>query len=107
MTRPPPHLSITTARWFADVLKTYDLAPHHVRLLTLACEAWDRAQQAREEVAKNGATYKNRWGEPRAHPSVAIERDARISFARLLRELALDTEPNPEVRPPRISERRA
>jgi hypothetical protein len=36
------------------------LEEHHVRLLTFACEAWDRAAQAREQLAQDlpgGAAY--------------------------------------------------
>jgi hypothetical protein len=83
------------------VLREFDLDEHHVRLLTLAAEAWDRTQGAREAVALHGAVYEDRFGQPRAHPEVAIERDSRIAFARLLRELDLDGEPGPDPRPPR------
>lgn len=83
----------------------YDLDPHHVRLLTLAAEAWDRGQQAREIVDRNGMTFADRLGQPKPRPEVAIERDARISFARLLRELALDGVEIPELpRPPRTAD---
>ena len=63
-----------------------------MKLLTLASEAWDRAEEARKAVQRHGLTYDTRLGEPRARPEVAIERDARLGFARLLRELDLDME---------------
>jgi hypothetical protein len=86
------------------VTSTWALDEHHVRLLQLAGEAWDRAEQAREALAEHGVTFLDRFGSPRARPEVAIERDARIAFARLLRELALDVESSPgDSRPPGIS----
>jgi hypothetical protein len=72
---------------------------HHARLLTLAGEAWDRAVAAREAIGKHGITYEDRFGAPRARPEIAIERDSRIAFARLVRELKLDLEPDAPGRP--------
>lgn len=97
----PSHLRKPTARWWAEVVGNYHLEPHHIRLLTLAAESWDRACQAREALRKHGITYTDRLGEPRARPEVAIEKDSRIAFARILRELDLDGEPLPDPRPPR------
>ena len=34
----------------------------------------------------------------RPHPAIAIERDSKIGFARLVRELDLDTEPPTSMR---------
>ena len=99
--RAPAHLEPSTRKWFRQVVEEYDLGPHHVRLLTLACEAWDRAQQARELLAKSGPVINDRFDQPRAHPAVAIERDTRIAFARLVRELDLDGDPLPDPRLPR------
>jgi phage terminase small subunit len=70
----------------------------------LAAESWDRCQQARQAIQKHGLTFDDRFGTPKARPEVAIERDSRLAFARLLRELALDvSEPADEVGPPRIT----
>ena len=99
--RPPDHLSRATKAWWRSVVDEYDLEPHHLRLLALAGEAWDRAQEAREILAKEGVTYSDRFGAPRKHPAVSIEENARIAFARLVRELDLDGEPGPDPRPPR------
>jgi hypothetical protein len=101
--KPPPHLRPATRDWFASVIADYELEEHHLRLLTLAGEVWDRGQQAREVLDREGLTYLDRFSAPRARPEIAIERDSRIAFARLVRELALDVETPPEPsRPPAI-----
>lgn len=96
----PRHLRAGTRRWYASVLEEYDLEPHHQRLLQAAAEVWDRLQEAREALRKDGTYVDGRYG-VRAHPAVAVERDSRIAFARLLRELDLDGEPGPDPRLPR------
>jgi phage terminase small subunit len=91
------------------VVAEYLLEQHHLRLLQLAAEAWDSAQQARTAIAEHGMTFIDRFGSPRTRPEVAIERDARLAFARLVRELDLDCEPpaSSGSRPPSlISNRR-
>lgn len=99
----PSHLRPDTAAWWLTVATDFELESHHLRLLTLACESWDRGVEAREALAKHGTTYNDRWGQPRARPEVAMERDARIGFARMVRELALDIEPPDDTgRPPRL-----
>ena len=101
--KAPRHLNPATRKWWESVVAEYELEPHHVRLLTLAGEAWDRCVEAREALAANGLTFTDRHGSPRARPEVGIERDARIAFARLLRELGLDVLPPSESRPPTIA----
>lgn len=90
---PPEHLSEGVRSWWLSVIKTYALEPHHIRLLQLAGEAWDRAQQARVIIDKEGITFRDDRKNYRTHPAVGIEKDARIGFARLIRELDLDVEP--------------
>jgi hypothetical protein len=83
------------------VVEEFELEEHHVKLLTLAAEAWDRGQQARAVLDAEGISYVDRFGAPRSRPEVAVERDSRIAFARLLRELDLDVDTRPDPRPPR------
>lgn len=90
--QPPPHLSSSSAEWWRTTLQAYVLEAHHLRLLQLACEAWDRCQQAREVLQDEGLTVQNEAG-IKPHPCIAIERDSRLAVARLVRELDLDTEP--------------
>lgn len=107
--RPPVHLQASTRQWWSSVVGAFALEEHHVRLLTLAAEAWDRCCAAREAIDEHGMTFVDRFGCPRARPEVGIERDSRIAFARLIRELDLDISAPPEVsRPPSLmSNRRA
>lgn len=104
---PPAHLAPETAAWWNAVLGDYDLEAHHLRLLRLACEAWDRCQQAREILDRDGLTVPTGEGGLKAHPAIGIERDARTAFARLLRELDLDADQPPErARPPALRSNR-
>src|SRR6266700_3182747 len=96
--KSPQHLRADTAAWFETILQEYELDSHHERLLTKACEAWDRSEQAREAIAKHGMTYEDRFGAPRARPECAIERDSRLAFCRMVREIGLDVAPPSESR---------
>ena len=104
--KAPSHLAPETRTWFEHVATSYHLEPHHLRLLQLAAESWDRCQQARKAIARDGLTVPSG---ARAHPAIAIERDSRLAFARLIRELDLDAEPPASLRngpPPLHSNRR-
>jgi phage terminase small subunit len=97
---PPKHLSKPTQDFWKRTVDEFDLEEHHLRLLTLACESWDRGAMARQAIAKLGLTFNDRFGQPHARPEVAIERDSRIAFARLMRELSLDVVEPEDSRPP-------
>jgi phage terminase small subunit len=96
----PRHLETATQIWFLSVVSDYDLQPHHILLLTAAGECWDRMQAAREAVRKHGLTMNDpKTGAVKARPEVNIERDAKIVFMKLLRDLNLSETP-PDSRPP-------
>ena len=99
--KAPKHLHRATKKWYREVVAEWGLEEHHIRILIGACEAWDRGVQAREVIDREGLTYEDRFGAPRARPEIAVERDARIAFLRAIRELDLDVDAPLEAKRPR------
>jgi P27 family predicted phage terminase small subunit len=95
--KPPKHLNAPTKAWWRKVVESFELEAHHLKLLQAAAESWDRMQAARTVIDRDGLTFVDRFGSPRARPEIGIERDSKIAFARLCRELRLDDVPPPET----------
>ena len=96
---PPEHLSLESREFYVHVSGNYELDKQHMKLLQLACEAWDRSQEAREIITNaGGPVFEDRFGQPRPHPAVRIEQESRSQFTRILRELDLEGEPWPAKR---------
>lgn len=103
---PPKDLSRATREWWKQITDGWEVdEPHHLRLLEAAARAWDRAEEARAQLKADGLTTTDRYGGVRAHPLLAVERDARTQFIRAVRELRLDDAPAPDARPPRNGRR--
>jgi P27 family predicted phage terminase small subunit len=98
----PSHLSRRAQGLWRRIVREFLLAPHQLELLRRACEASDRADEARKLIKRDGLTTTDRYGQVKPHPAVNIERDARLALARLLRDLALSPEEPEEARPPRV-----
>ncbi len=100
----PRWLRASTRKWFADVCDRWLLEEHHVRLLLLACQSWDRCAQAREAIAKDGLTLATGAGGHKLNPAVRVEQESMIAFTRILRELDLDIgePPSAAKRPPSL-----
>jgi phage terminase small subunit len=90
---PPKHLRAETKAWIRKILNDYELESHHVKLLIAAGECWDRVLLARETIEREGAYFTDRFGSPKSHPALSDERNGRVVFARLLRELNLSETP--------------
>lgn len=99
--KAPPHLKAATRRWWSEVVDAYALEPHHLRLLEAACRSWDLMAEGEAALRRDGVFIADRYGVKKSHPGVAVVRDARVSFARLVRELDLEGEQLPDPRQPR------
>ena len=103
--KSPPGLRPKTRNWWLEVVGGWALEAHHLKLLEAACRELDRAEEARLALKRaGGSVFVDRWGQPKESPWRKIEREARISYSRLLRELNLDMEPlSTPTRPPTLS----
>jgi phage terminase small subunit len=97
----PRHLSKKTREWWELIVREYSFEEHEFYKLTAAAEAWDRKEEARKTLKKEGLIYVDRFGQPCSRPEVGIERDARLAFLRAIRELNLGNE-SPDSRPPAL-----
>ena len=96
MSKPtaPKGLAVPTATWWREVRDEYGLDdPAGLYLLETAARAWDRANEARKAIDKDGLRVKDRFGQWKAHPLCTVERDALATFRASLKDLNLDLEP--------------
>lgn len=98
----PSGLSPEAVRWWERLHREFDLddqAAHF--LLEAALRAFDRANEAARLIDEHGIAIKDRFGQLRANPAVAAERDARAQMLAAFRQLGLDIiPPGPVGRPP-------
>ena len=72
----------------------YSIDDEHGRLLLqTAAEAFDRMREAQRTIAREGATFADRFGQVKAHPATVIERDSRAGMLMALKQLNLDVQP--------------
>ena len=76
-TEPPAHLSEKAKDWWRKLSAEYPLQDSHAQLLLAAAlTAYDRANEARAILRRQGLTTTDDKGKTRAHPMCAVERDA-------------------------------
>ena len=90
---PPKGLSRSAAKWWRRVVAEYGICDAAGEmLLETALRCWDREEQARGQLDRDGCTTLDARGRPKAHPAAAVERDARSGFLAAIRALNLDVE---------------
>jgi P27 family predicted phage terminase small subunit len=92
-TKPPAGLSRAAKRLWSQVAEEIQLDSGSEVVLQLLCEATDRRAQARADIRKNGATFRDRFGQMKPSPWCAIERDAGLQVLRCYHALGLDLQP--------------
>lgn len=91
---PPKHLSAKARSWFTGLQREYGVSDAAgLALLTAAAESWQRAAEARELIAKEGAVLRDRFGQSVPHPAVRIETAARAQLLQAIRQLGFDLAP--------------
>lgn len=86
----PRHLKAGARAMWKQLLADYEISDSAGKALLLAaCEARQRAEEARIAIAKSGAVVTDRFGQEKASPWCAIERDSRASMISALRALRL------------------
>ena len=88
--RPPDHLGEPEKAIWDQLLDDYRLATDlEATVLTSALEAHQRARTCRERILVDGETVFGRDNQLRAHPLLAVERDARAAFLQGLKALGI------------------
>jgi P27 family predicted phage terminase small subunit len=92
--KPPSNLSAEAGKKWKALVEEYDIADAAgLQILTAGMEAFDRMRGAQRRIKAEGQTFKDRFGQLRAHPLLPVERDARAAMLAALKALNLDLEP--------------
>ena len=95
----PSGLSAAARRWWTRLVTEYGIDdPAGELLLEDALRQFDRAEEARRVLEKDGVTATDARGRPKQHPAVAVERDARAGMRAALKMLNLNPDPKATAR---------
>lgn len=91
---PPKHLSREAKSWWRKLQVEYNIEDDHGQLvLAVALEAFDRLKGCQAEIARDGASVVDRFGQRKPHPLLPVERDSRSALLAALKALNLDVVP--------------
>lgn len=80
-------LSAEAQNWLSYLSVRFDLEPHEAMLAQQAAQTWDEIVAAKKLVAKHGLVVHTDRGGLKSNPAVAVLKDARLLFARLVKQL--------------------
>src|SRR6266487_1999864 len=88
----PAGLGPAGRRLWEQVTAGYVIEGTHLARLEAACREADQADRAEQTVLQEGEWARDRYGNARAHPAIAVARAARLAMSRLLTALNLDAD---------------
>lgn len=88
--KPPAGLRAAGKRLWSATLEEYELAEHERELLLQACRTADALDALQKVLERDGVLNESAQG-TRVHPALPELRQQRITFARLVAALGLET----------------
>ncbi len=89
----PQYLSEASRELWDYFVSNYEFERHQLETLKDALRAKDRAWQAKIQLDQDGLTIADRFGKPKKHPAVDIEKEYIKLASNLFLSLGLDYEP--------------
>ena len=85
------------------VLKEYFFTKtHDLKRLDMAAQILDRLELCDAEIKAKNAFFTTKAGQKKENPALKTERELKVVFCRIIRELALDVEEPEDTRPPKL-----
>jgi P27 family predicted phage terminase small subunit len=88
--RPPAHLGEPEREVWKRIVGDHQLTDVALDVLTVGLEAHERARECRLAIQHDGMVVTGRDGQVKAHPLLAVERDARAAFLAAIKQLGLE-----------------
>ena len=85
-------LSDEASTWLHYLDCRFELEPHERMLAKQAAETWDEIAAAKALVDKEGLMVRTDRGGWKSNPATSVLKDARLLFARLVKQLDLGAE---------------
>ena len=86
--KPPEGIGEFAANWWRDTQQAFGIFdPEGLTCLRLAAVSIDRAERCRALIERDGEVTEGRDGQPRLHPAIAAERDAKAAALQAIKKL--------------------
>ena len=91
MVKAPKGLSTVSRRVWDDITGEFDVHDGAgITLLEQALRALDRLTECQRIISKEGVVVKDRYGQDKPHPLLAVEKDARSGMLAAFKALDLE-----------------